>query len=184
VLIVYGISWAWSSVNPVILVRLWRKLLPDLEKDDLQGFPNEEISKSKILVKVCAIRNFVNVNKDNEEWLQSDVCELGIQHMIDSDIISAAAKQKDEEEGGEDERDDEGESIDHVSHSMALQCVDSTRLHGSERVQIQWHYSHHENLYCHEEKCKQFTKISDHYKLFLKINFTCIKKCKVICDVL
>jgi hypothetical protein len=28
-------------VNPVMLVRLRRKLLPDLEEDDLQGFPNK-----------------------------------------------------------------------------------------------------------------------------------------------
>jgi hypothetical protein len=28
---------------------LWRKLVPDLEDDDLQGFPSEEISKSEIL---------------------------------------------------------------------------------------------------------------------------------------
>jgi hypothetical protein len=37
----YGISQAWSSVNPVMLVRLWRKLLPDLEEDDLQSVPNK-----------------------------------------------------------------------------------------------------------------------------------------------
>jgi hypothetical protein len=45
----YGISWARSSVNPVMLVQSWKKLLPDLEDDDLQGVPNKEVSKSKIL---------------------------------------------------------------------------------------------------------------------------------------
>jgi hypothetical protein len=64
---IYGVSWAWS-VNPVTLVRSWRKLVPDLE-DDLQDFPNEEI-KSEILDMVCAMRSFENINKDNdEEWL-------------------------------------------------------------------------------------------------------------------
>jgi hypothetical protein len=52
-----SISWAWSSVNSVTLVRLRRKLLPDQE-DDLEGFPDEELSKSKILEMACAMRGF------------------------------------------------------------------------------------------------------------------------------
>jgi hypothetical protein len=37
----YGISQAWSPVNPAMLIRSWRKLLSDLE-DDLQGFSDKE----------------------------------------------------------------------------------------------------------------------------------------------
>jgi hypothetical protein len=73
----------------------------------------------------------------NEEWLQGDVCELGFQHKADTDIVNAAMKQKREEENGEDESEKGGESSEHVSQSMVLQHVDTTRLHGSERVQIQ-----------------------------------------------
>jgi hypothetical protein len=91
---IYGICWAWSSVNPVMLVHSGRKHLPDLE-DDLQGFPNEENRKFKILTQ-CALSNI-------EEWLQSDVCELGFQHDRQTDIVNAATKQKREEEGGKDE---------------------------------------------------------------------------------
>jgi hypothetical protein len=48
------------------------------------------------------MRSFENVDKGNvEELLQCDVCEPGFQHM--TDIVSAAAKQNGEEEGGEDE---------------------------------------------------------------------------------
>jgi hypothetical protein len=54
-------------VNPVTLVQSWRKLLPDLEDDDLQGFPNEEINKFKILDMVCAMRSSENTDKDNVE---------------------------------------------------------------------------------------------------------------------
>jgi hypothetical protein len=61
---IYGVSWAWSSMNPVMLVQSWRKLLADLEEDDLHGFPNEEISKYKILDIVCAIRSSENINKE------------------------------------------------------------------------------------------------------------------------
>jgi hypothetical protein len=34
------------------------KLLPDPEENNMQGFPNEEISKSEILDMVCSIRSF------------------------------------------------------------------------------------------------------------------------------
>jgi hypothetical protein len=48
------------------------------------------------------MRSFENIDKDNvKEWLQSDACELGFQHMTDTDTVYAA-KQKCEEEGGED----------------------------------------------------------------------------------
>jgi hypothetical protein len=85
-----------------MLVRSWRKLLPDLKKVDLQGFPNEEISKSEIFDMVYAMRSFGNINKDNvKKLLQSDVCELGFQHMTDTDTVYVT-KQKCDEEGGED----------------------------------------------------------------------------------
>jgi hypothetical protein len=47
-------------VNPVTLVRSWRKLLPGLQGDHLNGFPNEEMSTSKILDIAGAMRNFEN----------------------------------------------------------------------------------------------------------------------------
>jgi hypothetical protein len=101
---IYGVSQAWFSVNPGMLVRLWRKLLTDIEGDDLQGFPNEEISKSKILDMVCAMRRFENIDKDIvEELLQSDACELCFQHMTDMELVNAATKQKGEEESRENE---------------------------------------------------------------------------------
>jgi hypothetical protein len=84
-------------------------------------FPYEEISKPKILDMLCAMRSSENVSEDNiEEWLQSDACELSLQHMTDTDITNAATKQKGEEEGGEDEIEEEGESSESISHSMAL----------------------------------------------------------------
>jgi hypothetical protein len=52
-----------------------------------------------------------------------------------------------EDESGDDESE-EGESSECVIHSMKLPCVDTTGLHRSKRVQIQWQYIHQENLYC------------------------------------
>jgi hypothetical protein len=67
---IYGMSWAWSSVILVTLIQSWRKLLPDLEDDDFQGFPNKETSKSENLDIVCAMKSYENTNKDNvKEWL-------------------------------------------------------------------------------------------------------------------
>jgi hypothetical protein len=67
---IYGVPRAWSSTNQVILVQSWRKRLPGLEEHYLQGFPNEEISKSKILDMVCAMRSSGNIN---EETLKNGV---------------------------------------------------------------------------------------------------------------
>jgi hypothetical protein len=58
------------------MVRSWRKLIPDLDDDDLQGF-RDEINRPKILDTVCATRSFENIDDHIEELLQSDVCEPG-----------------------------------------------------------------------------------------------------------
>jgi hypothetical protein len=59
-----SVSQTWSAVNPVILVQL---LLTDVDDDNLQGFPNKQISKSKILDMVCTVRNFENINKETQK---------------------------------------------------------------------------------------------------------------------
>jgi hypothetical protein len=70
------------------------------------------------------MRSFESVDEKNiEDWLQSDVCELGFQHLTYTDIANTAAKQKVEEDGG-NESEEEGESV-RVSHCMVLQCVDT-----------------------------------------------------------
>lgn len=69
----------------------------------MQGFSNE-INKSGILDILCAMSSFENVNKGNrEKQLQSDACDLGLQHMADMDIADAATKQEGKDEVGKDE---------------------------------------------------------------------------------
>jgi hypothetical protein len=53
-------------VNPAMLVWSWRKLLPDLDDDDMQGFPDKEISKSEIVDMVYTMTNFENINKETK----------------------------------------------------------------------------------------------------------------------
>jgi hypothetical protein len=50
-----------SSTNPLTLVQSWRKLLPDLKRDDMQGFL---LKKSEILDMVYAVRSFENIDKE------------------------------------------------------------------------------------------------------------------------
>jgi hypothetical protein len=58
-----------------------------------------------------------------------DACELGFQHVSDTDIVNAAAKQKGEEEGGEDESEEEEKVVSalvtswHYSVLTLLDCV-------------------------------------------------------------
>jgi hypothetical protein len=62
---IYAVSWAWPSVNIEMLVLMWRKLLPDPKNDDLQGLPNEETSKSRIVDMVCAMRSSETIDEVN-----------------------------------------------------------------------------------------------------------------------
>jgi hypothetical protein len=55
-----------------MLIHSWRKLLSYLEDDVLQGFSNDEVSRSEILNIVCEMKSFESIDKDNEEYLQSD----------------------------------------------------------------------------------------------------------------
>jgi hypothetical protein len=75
---------------------------------------------------VCSKKHFANIDVSNtEEWLQSDTCELDFQNMTYIHNFNTAAKQKGEEEGGEDKSEEEREDSEHVSHSTALQCTDA-----------------------------------------------------------
>jgi hypothetical protein len=99
----------------------------------LQGFPNAEIGKSKILDMVSAMRSFENVDKNNvEEWLQSDVCELGFQHT-DTDTANAAAKQKGEDDDGDNKSEEEGRSSE---RSSMIVNASVTAWHYSVLIQI------------------------------------------------
>ena len=54
-------------MNPGILVQKWGKLPPHLEDNDVQGFPNEELSKFKILdIMLCAVVTFENTDRKHD----------------------------------------------------------------------------------------------------------------------
>lgn len=57
---------------------------------------------------VCAMINFENVNKDNEEWLQSDGSDLDFQNVTGMDMADVALEQKGEKQGGENESEEDG----------------------------------------------------------------------------
>jgi hypothetical protein len=46
---------------------------------------------------VIVLEDWKDIDENLEEWLQSDTCEHGFQGMIDGDIASAPAEQRDEE---------------------------------------------------------------------------------------
>ncbi|KDR18664.1 Myocyte-specific enhancer factor 2 [Zootermopsis nevadensis] len=72
---------SWSHQLPTSLAHT-SKLLLDVEDNDFQDFCKKEISKSKILDFMRAMKRFENVDEINfEEWLQSDASEPGFHHM-------------------------------------------------------------------------------------------------------
>jgi hypothetical protein len=148
---------AWPYMNPVTLIWSWRKLLPDLEEYDLQGFPNEKISKYEILDMACAMRSSENVDKDNKEnWAFS---------TWKTEILVTMLWNKREK------------------RRMERMTVKEDKVESaSVMAWHKWLYSCKKNLYCCEEESKQFTKTSNHYALFLKINISYVEKYKAICD--
>jgi hypothetical protein len=54
-------------MNPCTLVQKWGKLPPHLEDNDVQGFPNEELSKFKIPdIMLCAVVTFENTDRTHD----------------------------------------------------------------------------------------------------------------------
>jgi hypothetical protein len=47
---------------------------------------------------VIVLEKWKDIDQNLEEWLQSDTCEHGFQCMIEGDIVSAPAEQRDEED--------------------------------------------------------------------------------------
>jgi hypothetical protein len=65
------VSWVWFTVEPVILVWPWIKLLPDLEEGDCLGFSNKQIITSEGIYLMNVLKGLINVNKENHtQWAQ------------------------------------------------------------------------------------------------------------------
>jgi hypothetical protein len=80
----------------------------------------EQRSMSELIKLANVLKGFENVDKENvDEWLQSDPCEPDFQHMTDTDIISAVAKQNKEE------KTEERGNSEHISRHVELQCFDT-----------------------------------------------------------
>jgi protein tyrosine/serine phosphatase len=54
-----------STAKPAGLVRSRRKLLSDMEDDDIQNLSNEEINRSEISDSVDVLKGSENENKEN-----------------------------------------------------------------------------------------------------------------------
>ena len=70
-----------------------------------------------------------------------------------------------------------------TAHLTLVSPFTSSTVHKLERIRIHWHHSHQENTYSHKEMAKWITKMSNHYKLFLNINASSVKTCKLWCSI-
>jgi hypothetical protein len=86
------------------------------------------------------------------------VCELGFQYITDTDIVGAATKQKGE--GGENESE-KGESAC-ISHSMALQSVDTSLDHMYQRGLNTFTLQQPGEIRIAMRMCPKFTKPCNH----------------------
>jgi hypothetical protein len=64
-----------------------------------------------------------------------------------------------------------------ISHNIVLQCIDTLLDYMDQRGFKYSDITAARKIHnCHEKEFKRFTKTSDHYTLFLKINKSCVKK--------
>jgi hypothetical protein len=113
---------------------------------------------------------FKNINKDNtEEWLLSDVCELGFQHDRHGQCQYCHETKGRRRVWGD-------ESEEGISHSMALHCVVTLLDYMGQRGFEYSDITTARKICAAVRRSGQFTKTSNHYKLFLKINASYVKK--------
>jgi hypothetical protein len=113
---VYGISWAWSSVNPVTLVRSWRNFFQIQKLIICRVFLLNKLTGLESLTLYMLWKVFKTLMKMNwasSTWQTHCQCHH---------------ETKWRRRGWKDEIEEEEESSEHVSHCMALQCV-STFVH-------------------------------------------------------
>jgi hypothetical protein len=90
------------------------------------------------------------------------------------DIVNAAARQKGVEEGREDESK-EVECSECISHSMALQYVE-TSLHCMRQIGLEYSEVTATREICTATGRSLVHKTRNHCKLFITVNISCLKK--------
>lgn len=113
------ISQCWSELEPITLVRSWRKLL---DHSGNEFDPQEESESSDLVSVMKQIPGCEDsVEEDVQEWMDLD----GASEPLGEDEIIAAVKAQ----GGEKEEDDSEDDTqtsqeDMMSHSEGLKCLE------------------------------------------------------------
>ncbi|KFM76186.1 Jerky-like protein, partial [Stegodyphus mimosarum] len=110
---IYNIASAWDSVNPSILIKSWRKLIPNVEANNdltpLSCEENEDVDTpmATLADTVKTVPGGENVDAENiNEWLECDVNEPGFECLTDDEIVKKARGQT-ENEGERSEGEEE-----------------------------------------------------------------------------
>jgi hypothetical protein len=83
---IYDIALAWNMVKPLMLIRSWRKIMPDInEDDDFAGFADDVITTAE-LARIANQGEQVDENNISE-WLDCNACEVGFETLSNDDIV-------------------------------------------------------------------------------------------------
>lgn len=121
---IYDIASSWDSIKPLTLVRSWRKLLPNVERNNNQITCQEEtecLSAATLVDLVKSVAGGENVDEENiTEWFNWDADEPGFERLTDEEIANKASGEKEEQsESDEDEPNVQAS----ITHETALQHV-------------------------------------------------------------
>ncbi|KAG8235509.1 hypothetical protein J437_LFUL015743 [Ladona fulva] len=94
-----GISMAWDQVKPPMIIRSWKKLLPDLEENDFEEF-SDDLSNSELDALLYDNDGCGNIDSKNlKEWLESDICETDYKELKGSYSILRTISEAEPKDG-------------------------------------------------------------------------------------
>jgi hypothetical protein len=122
---IYNIALAWNMVKPLMLIRSWRKIIPDInEDDDFAGFADDVITTAELAQIANKVSGGEQVDENNiSEWLDCDACELGFETLSNDDIVRSLGREEENDNGSEEEGLASNYKIVHGAALNHLDCL-------------------------------------------------------------
>jgi hypothetical protein len=85
---IYDIALAWNIVKPSTLIRLWRKIIPDInEDDDFAGFADDVITTAEIAQRANQVSGANKLMKITLVSGATDACEPEFETLSNDFIV-------------------------------------------------------------------------------------------------
>lgn len=123
---IYGVAKAWEMVKPTTISKSWKKIIPEIEEEDLLGFEDTPFSASNLASALKDAPDCENVDSENiEEWFAVDCTLPGHVMLSDDEIVKRALGENDD--CSDESEDDDSPLIPEkrICHSSALEWTEN-----------------------------------------------------------